>query len=637
MLPKRLYLCTPKFENPQILMSSLRSETLLLCSATNSQISKPHQTMSQCVDAPEMDTITQSLGFLQRINALTYTVKSNGKIPKTKVELTPFGQLLANLPLELDASRLVIAGALEGLLRPCVVLAAILSTSPHPIIKPFGAGKSFKFRQTLERYGGRPITEEDLAEGQEKETVAEDPADTLLANLSAYEFWCREWQDVKRLKTLCNVDDLSVEVNWDGTEKAMSEWCQQHQLTPLSTVGVQETIENVMGIFHQFHPSFLNDPNNLGIKHIYQPSSLHSCQGLDHSEICLQKVYLAPSWFLEPSEIETIKGLLKVMRHQGLEEVLSVAMQPSADATPEPSELRGRAAREPERPVCAYFQKGICSKGDSCRFRHVLQSENERPLCNFFNSVTGCHKGAQCIYAHVVDPSVAVLASKASDIRLTEYEKMDKVSPDQLYNSGDGVLLLGEGNMSLAAKITRKPGVKVVATSLLSRYEFIERHMSGGENLYRIESSGHAAFFGIDARCLSPDLIAGANNVAWYFPLDESSDDLSIQQELIAGFFRSLSAAVLVLLKGSAPGSASDKMAPKLRLALQGDQFSRWRVHSMSQANFWFLEGRHAVDMSQHPYQLRSSEDREFKVERPILYSFSFRLSPSLTNLLHSF
>jgi hypothetical protein len=87
---------------------------------------------------------------------------------------TIYGHLLADLPMSLDASRLVIRGASIELLKQSAVLAALMEAGPYPIMMPFG--KSAVYMHFLKSYGA-------------PEMKTPDTTNVLMANLAAYQFW----------------------------------------------------------------------------------------------------------------------------------------------------------------------------------------------------------------------------------------------------------------------------------------------------------------------------------------------------------------------------------------------------------------------------------------------------------------
>lgn len=77
------------------------------------------------------------------------------------------------MPISLEAARMVVRGAQQGLLWEAAALAAIVNTSPFPIKQPFGHDPSVYTRQ----YAPTGL-------------ALRDRASLLMANLAAYEFWC---------------------------------------------------------------------------------------------------------------------------------------------------------------------------------------------------------------------------------------------------------------------------------------------------------------------------------------------------------------------------------------------------------------------------------------------------------------
>lgn len=63
--------------------------------------------------------------------------------------------------------------------------------------------------------------------------------------------------------------------------------------------------------------------------------------------------------------------------------------------------LRHDVSAEASRPICVFFQRnGMCSKGESCPFRHV-KVRHDAEICPVFNSVGYC-ENPDCAMKHVV-------------------------------------------------------------------------------------------------------------------------------------------------------------------------------------------------------------------------------------------
>jgi HrpA-like RNA helicase len=90
------------------------------------------------------------------------------------LKATTVGAIVGQLPVSLAAGRVAVLGCARGVMRHAVLCAAIMSTSPQPIIKQFGRWE--EHQRAVARFGGR------AASGR-------DRAQALLANLAAYEWW----------------------------------------------------------------------------------------------------------------------------------------------------------------------------------------------------------------------------------------------------------------------------------------------------------------------------------------------------------------------------------------------------------------------------------------------------------------
>lgn len=83
------------------------------------------------MNPPASETVQDALETLEEMNA-SHTDAKGKHLP------TLYGQLLVSLPLSLEASVLVVRGGQLGYPRESAVLAAILDSTPNPILKPFG-------------------------------------------------------------------------------------------------------------------------------------------------------------------------------------------------------------------------------------------------------------------------------------------------------------------------------------------------------------------------------------------------------------------------------------------------------------------------------------------------------------------
>lgn len=95
--------------------------------------------LSKSIDPPLETTVQNALIALESFEALKAS-QHRGKLVPTK-----YGKLLASLPLSLESAILVVKGGQLGLLRESAVLAALMDSSPFPIVYPFGHESQVKF------------------------------------------------------------------------------------------------------------------------------------------------------------------------------------------------------------------------------------------------------------------------------------------------------------------------------------------------------------------------------------------------------------------------------------------------------------------------------------------------------------
>lgn len=94
---------------------------------------------------------TDALAYLSLAGAADLFAAAAGGRGAASAHCSPtaLGRFLAGLPVSVEAAQMVVNGGKAGLLRPAVVLAAILNTSPFPIHQPFASAEAF--RQNLRR------------------------------------------------------------------------------------------------------------------------------------------------------------------------------------------------------------------------------------------------------------------------------------------------------------------------------------------------------------------------------------------------------------------------------------------------------------------------------------------------------
>ena len=106
-----------------------RKEVLLLTCSTSKHLSDARKLLAKCLDPPKAEVVTRAEEWLlanQFIERQPLGSVSNSQAKRgTALALQPtlLGQLLDCMPLDLEASKLVLLGALHGLLEEAVILA----------------------------------------------------------------------------------------------------------------------------------------------------------------------------------------------------------------------------------------------------------------------------------------------------------------------------------------------------------------------------------------------------------------------------------------------------------------------------------------------------------------------------------
>ena len=94
---------------------------------------------------------------------------------------TDLGLLVDHMPLDVEGAKLVLRGALCGLMEEAALLAALHATTPRVLKRE--PNKSFEYEELLRRFGPARLADPEYAP---------QPEDELLANLGAYRAW-RVW------------------------------------------------------------------------------------------------------------------------------------------------------------------------------------------------------------------------------------------------------------------------------------------------------------------------------------------------------------------------------------------------------------------------------------------------------------
>ncbi|XP_057822066.2 DExH-box ATP-dependent RNA helicase DExH8 isoform X2 [Cryptomeria japonica] len=387
-----------KYETPAMQKLSLRKQVIMINCAESKAINDPKVLFQKALDPPPQETVEDATDTLVSIGALK--VSSDHR---QKVEPTLYGRLLGSLPLSLEASMLVVKFGQCGFLREGAVIGSLMDSRPMPIVQPFGE-KSL-FNSYVECY----YKDESGSSGTtQNETI-------LTANLCAVQFWQRVFKDKHRLERL-----KEVAGNRNSTRKAHGfasltskleqEWSSFHHLVQSALHSAAETYEVVMGIMHRFRPNFLyllNGPpdyyNEYEFQHtcILAPGKIEgnlSTFSVDPEtagdmciDVCVAEPYVDSEYFSSHQVRDELTTLIKEIRAQ--------CTQPNSANTEEAYGCQPTSAT----PVCKFFVKGMCNRGDNCLFSHSYYAKPE--ICKKYLTLEGCRYGDACWFSHDVQAS----------------------------------------------------------------------------------------------------------------------------------------------------------------------------------------------------------------------------------------
>ncbi|KAG6552670.1 hypothetical protein Mapa_005617 [Marchantia paleacea] len=649
MVPRNLFLRFEKFETPAMQLISLKKQVLMILTSVSKALNDPSALLKKCMNPPLVDTINDALDALEEMEAIEYDQKG-------KQKPTFYGRLLVSLPLSLESSIMVVRGGQLGYTREAALLASIQDCTPNPISKPFG--NPYKYQQSLENYY-KPDDGEEVA----------SHATTMLANMYAYEFWQRSFQDKQRLNNLLEQARTSVGTNGNlkvQVEESELDWCIQHQLNLTSLRAVAETVEAIMEALHRFRPEFLKNvsgpPTYIttnAYDHTCDPSLADSGNGSVHESWYHEVEHKSNDYrednghenggtILENGGFETHeeKICLRVPftsygTYHSLEDelVLSAVLieVQKGDERPPYTKLEDIPADKDSRnvPLCGFFLRGMCIKGDNCNYSHSRTAEPTP--CRFFSSASGCRYGDSCIYYHH-NPNKYILPPSCEPLCFDEEQPSAESMLDLLPDLDDGefLLLFGEGDFSFAESLSSYiPPYRIIATSL-DKEGIIWSLPALNQRIQKLRISQMQIHWDVDvtslATCPTRDRMNVSQNltnlipwprvrcIIWNFPFADVDEDTAKHQELVQKFFASLSILTKTLRLQPIP----------VIVTLCNDQFCRWRMERAARASFFFLTCSSPFDSKTfggyHP--IRNNLLSTFPVEKPIVYMFEYYPPP---------
>jgi hypothetical protein len=392
------------WERPQIEVASCRDEALSLLSSKNKVMSNPSALLRKCLDPPPADHVSDALEYLESIDVCRQVIVSR----KRKVVLTEHGKLISALPFTVEEAEAITYGAKRGLLHEALVLVAIATLSPKPIVNAFGAGDSNHLN--LSRY----FPQVDVKDHQSQ----------YVAHFAAYLFWYVNWGSIRRTAMMEHFEHCSNGFNnfpsqffGDGSndnsydfnvgswtpelDKVHSEWCRDHFINPSSVKQISQYVALTMNTL--YHPEL-------------SPEWL-KCQDLE------------PAWNSDKRfDVDRYDIFSSIFGTEGREMPYTlVGLQQKA--------LSQRKIRD-TRYACIHFLTGNCTFGDDCRNAHSFDAT--RPPCRFQSRCTN----SDCLYSHGNDPGSG---SSAEPMVSPIYGKFDGGPLMWYHQHASSLLLLDQG------------------------------------------------------------------------------------------------------------------------------------------------------------------------------------------------
>jgi hypothetical protein len=559
-------------------------------------VSKIAALFQKCMNPPALTTVINALEVLEKLQAVV--VLSDQKV-RDAYQPTMYGRLLVSLPVSLESAIFVIHGANSGYFRESVVLAAIMDTTPFPILQPFG--QQVQYRLNLHCYYQE--------EGEMGTGGSPMHTSVLLANLHAYEFWQRTFKDKHRLDNLENLvqksrhkNQASSKIEWGALEVDDVErnWCLHHSLSLSALHAVAETADVMMEIMHRFRPEFMDLVSG--------PPAYYVTEGNSHSCMVQPKLqgprvsYLSVdgSNFTKDEECQTCGGLPFVQsgvfrRTEDEKKLMTLAKKVSWRDVQPTKLLEQEDLTLSKRPQCKFYILGTCTRGTSCPFSHSSSARREH--CRYFMSPSGCRYGNSCAYLHEVIQGADFL----SDNCAVEFEEVipstqaliDLIPSNTAYCNGFlykerfQILLLGEGDFSFAQSLAdHVEPTRIIATSLDKKENALLKMPSLQRRLHQLLDAGVHVKWGIDATNLlgqgsAGDLDGGnkknvqcavpwdcVGSIMWNFPFLGIDEDLEVHRQLMLDFFAS--AAVTLFTR--------KREGIRVFLTLCNNQYCRWQV-----------------------------------------------------------
>ncbi|GJT59842.1 DExH-box ATP-dependent RNA helicase DExH8 isoform X1 [Tanacetum coccineum] len=560
-----------KYETPAILKLSLRQQVLLTTCAESRAINDPKVLLQKVMDPPRPEVVDDALELLVHIKALERTS------PRGRYEPTFYGRLLSSFSLSFDASMLILKFGEAGMLREGIIIGILMDTQPLPIIRPFGQEALFsKFTDDYYNQEGK------ITGLMGRKEV------TYMANLCAFQFWQRTFQDNVRLGRLKRL--LKFNENSDTQTlslKIEEEWCLFHNLLQSALQHIANIYESVLNSVHRYRPSFLATSD--GLPAYYEPYEFqHTCLlTIEHNEDsdplatdddpsnpinatkkCIALPFVDANGFNKNEVAFRLANAIKEIRISYLENVPG-------------NQLISQPNNGLEASICRFFASGTCNKGSECLYSHSLEAR--RPACKFFISLQGCRNGSSCFFSHSSDqvslPNNGQALCVAEDLA-PEAPHLLRLFPSPY----DGcILIFDDFDMQFSANFAQfyQPSAIVLTTSAV-KYT-IEPSLQDLRIIWGL-SHPHGTIISKAANNSIP-----WNKIKCAIWIPKFSNDIENWEEqkgLLKTFFEYLAVRIL----------GDSLYEVQVILVMNNIRFAQLQVESLARENFFFLRESFAFD-----------------------------------------
>ncbi|KAJ3133960.1 hypothetical protein HK100_003949 [Physocladia obscura] len=322
LVPKKFFDKFVEFETPQLILSNLRNEALAFTCSPDTTLRNARKIFSQCPNPPSAQVVDDAFSFLESFGACH--IKSG---QRSHVSATSVGEFIAAFPFSFEATLLILNGTRLGILYESIVLAAIVSNTPHPIIKHVG---------------------ENINGHQQKFGVSDDQT-LLIGNLAAVDFFNLRYAVKKRLEKL----PLSETLPFWHIPDDEAQFAREHYMIPDAIRNVVNQVDFAIGVLHKFRPTFLKD--------LY-PAMFHASghtlpDANNYSKFLYNNQH---KWTLnyQMAKDHRLRALIDNMTQMNI--LQTDVFSPSSV------------------PICRFGD--TCKFGSNCRFRHISETETNRNI-----------------------------------------------------------------------------------------------------------------------------------------------------------------------------------------------------------------------------------------------------------------